>query len=150
MAGLIIRPAAASDYADWRMMWDGYCAFYDVAMPEEVTQFTWARILDPSVPVHALIARAPGTGEARGMANFVLHDNTWCLTPVCYLEDLYTHPHVRGQGVGKALIDRLTDEGRAKGWARVYWTTRASNTRARRLYDLYAPADDFVRYVIKL
>jgi hypothetical protein len=38
---------------------------------------------------------------------------------------------------------------RAEGWARLYWMTRADNVQARRLYDRFAQADGFVRYVIR-
>ena len=37
----------------------------------------------------------------------------------------------------------------AEGWARVYWMTKADNLPARRLYDRFTRADDFVRYVIR-
>ena len=57
---------------------------------------------------------------------------------------------------GELAAERITPQElaeiqamRAEGWARLYWMTRADNTRARRLYDRYAQADDFVRYVIK-
>jgi len=32
------------------------------------------------------------------------------------------------------------------GWSRLYWHTRAGNLAARRLYDAFVQADDFVRY----
>ena len=38
---------------------------------------------------------------------------------------------------------------RAEGWARLYWMTREDNERARKLYDQFAQADGFVRYVIR-
>jgi hypothetical protein len=37
-----------------------------------------------------------------------------------------------------------------RGWSPVYWLTRQSNETARRLYDKFAEADDFVRYRIFL
>lgn len=33
-----------------------------------------------------------------------------------------------------------------KGWSRLYWYTRESNDVARKLYDQFVEADDFVRY----
>ena len=39
---------------------------------------------------------------------------------------------------------------RAEGWARLYWMTKEDNVQARRLYDRFAQADGFVRYVIPL
>lgn len=58
-------------------------------------------------------------------------------------------PSARGRGIGGALVDWLRNAMRAEGWARLYWMTREGNTAARRLYDRYASADDFVRYVIR-
>ncbi|HAH10181.1 MAG TPA: GNAT family N-acetyltransferase [Alphaproteobacteria bacterium] len=150
MIPLTIRHAVPDDYADWRVMWDFYCAFYETTIPEDVTQQSWARICDPVSPVKALMARHTVGGEALGMCNYILHDNTWTLGPVCYLEDLFTHRASRGQGVGKALVDELLRLGRAHGWARLYWMTRNNNTTARRLYDQYTSADDFVRYMVRL
>ena len=145
-----IAHAGPEDYPDWRAMWDGYCAFYQVTIPESVTQQSWSRICDPMSPVKALMARDATTGAPLGMCNYILHANTWTHGPVCYLEDLFAHPHVRGKGVGKALIDRLVELGKAQGWARVYWMTRENNATARRLYDRYVKADDFVRDMVKL
>jgi GNAT superfamily N-acetyltransferase len=68
---------------------------------------------------------------------------------VCYLEDLYVEPAARGHGIGTAFIEWLRNAMRAEGWARLYWVTRESNAQARRLYDKFAQADDFVRYVIR-
>jgi GNAT superfamily N-acetyltransferase len=148
--GPAIALATAEDYPDWRPMWDGYCTFYRTTIPEHVTQQTWGRILDPMSPVKALIARDPATGAPWGMCNYIVHANTWTYGPVCYLEDLFTHPHVRGKGVGKALIDRLISMGKSDGWERLYWMTRENNATARRLYDQYVEADDFVRYLVKI
>ena len=79
----------------------------------------------------------------------MIHENTWELQPVCYLEDLYVLPSARGRGIGKALIEWLRNAMRAEGWARLYWMTQRDNAPARRLYDQFNPADDFVRYVVR-
>ncbi|HWI80013.1 MAG TPA: GNAT family N-acetyltransferase, partial [Ramlibacter sp.] len=74
---------------------------------------------------------------------------TWETQPVCYLEDLYVLPSARGRGIGKALTEWLRNSMRAEGWARLYWMTRQDNERARKLYDQFAPADGFVRYMVR-
>jgi ribosomal protein S18 acetylase RimI-like enzyme len=53
---------------------------------------------------------------------------------------------MRGRGIGRALIEDLLAQARAKGWSRIYWHTEASNAAARRLYETYTRADEFVRY----
>ena len=143
-----IRPATPADEARWRELWAGYCAFYEVSLGAEVTAHTWRRIIDPVAPVHCVLA-CDEAGAVQGMANYILHDNTWTLTPVCYLEDLFVDPAVRGRQYGKALIDWLAAQMATQGWSRIYWMTREDNAYARRLYDRYTPRDAFVRYVLR-
>jgi GNAT superfamily N-acetyltransferase len=147
MAAPTIRSSLPSDEADWRRMWRGYCDFYRVELAEEVTNRTWKRILDPDSAVMCVVAEIDG--KVYGFANCVVHENTWELQPSCYLEDLYVEPSARGHGIGRALIEWLRNSMRAEGWARLYWHTHEDNETARRLYDRFAEADDFVRYVIR-
>jgi len=143
----IIRAALPSDEAAWRKLWRGYCDFYEARVPDEVSNRTWKRILDPDAGVMCLVAEVEG--NVVGFANCVVHENTWETQAVCYLEDLYVAPSARGGGVGSSLLEWLRNAMRAEGWARLYWVTRSDNTRARRLYDRFAQADDYVRYVIR-
>lgn len=147
MTTLNIRPALPSDETAWRALWQGYCDFYKASVSDAVTRRTWARILDPDASVMCIVAEQQG--QVVGFANCVVHQNTWELQAVCYLEDLYVAPAARGQGAGKALIEWLRNAMRAEGWARLYWMTHKDNVMARDLYDQFAQADDFVRYVIR-
>jgi len=97
--------------------------------------------------VHAIVAEREGDGVI-GFSNYVIHENTWTLTPVCYLEDLFVDPARRAAGVGAQLIDWLLAETRAQGWSRLYWNTKENNYRARGLYDKYTPHSGFLRYVV--
>jgi GNAT superfamily N-acetyltransferase len=146
MAAPIIRSALPADEAAWRKLWRGYCDFYEAQLGEDVTQRTWKRILDPDSAVMCIVAEVDG--QVYGFANCVVHENTWETQAVCYLEDLYVMPSARGHGIGKALIEWLRNSMRAEGWARLYWMTREDNADARKLYDQFAQADGFVRYVI--
>lgn len=148
MSEIRIRPAAPGDEAAWRALWDGYCRFYEVSISPAVTDHTWRRILDAAAPVHAIVAQ-DAAGRLVGMANYIIHENTWEATPVCYLEDLYVDPAVRAGGVGQQLIDWLVAQMPLQGWSRLYWLTKENNYRARGLYDKYTPRDPFVRYVVK-
>jgi ribosomal protein S18 acetylase RimI-like enzyme len=142
-----VRRIEARDEPRWRALWEGYCRFYERVLSEDVTRHTWQRIMDGESPVNAIVAEREGSGVI-GIANYILHENTWTLTPVCYLEDLYVDPAQRAEGVGRQLIDWLVAEMQARGWSRLYWNTKENNYRARGLYDKYTPRDPFVRYVI--
>jgi GNAT superfamily N-acetyltransferase len=141
-----VRRIEAWDEPRWRELWDGYTRFYEREPEERLTKLTWARIFDPSFPIHAIVADRDG--EVIGMANYVIHPSTSQAAPVCYLQDLFVDPALRGTGAGRALIDWLVAEMRAQGWSRLYWNTRRENARARALYDRYAPESGFVRYVV--
>jgi len=148
MPDIRIRPAVAADEAAWRGLWDGYCRFYEVSISPEITAHTWRRILDAASPIHAIVAQEED-GQVIAMANYIIHENTWEATPVCYLEDLYVDPALRAGGVGQQLIDWLVAQMPLQGWSRLYWLTKENNYRARGLYDKYTPRDPFVRYVVK-
>jgi len=139
-----IRAAARGDEPEWRRLWAGYLAFYEMSVPAHVTDATWTRIIDPASGVVGRVA-ARDTRLA-GFSISVIHPCTWSDKPTCYLEDLYVDASARGSGIGRALIDDLLALAKTHGWSRLYWHTHASNAAARGLYDTYTPADDFVRY----
>lgn len=145
---MAIRAATREDESRWRELWAGYNAFYEEDVPEAVTQSTWRRILNPAVPVLGRVAELDG--RVVGFSNSVLHESTWEAAPICYLEDLFVDPAVRGHGVGRLLLQDLVVLARQNGWPKLYWHTRGNNVTARRLYDSFNPADDFVRYVVRL
>ena len=142
-----VRTVSLTDEDAWRILWEGYCAFYETVVPPEVTAETWRRLFDPGSPVEGLVAEHDG--ELVGFVNCVLHPSTWGAAETCYLEDLFVSPSARGSGAGRALIDAVLERARSRGADKVYWHTRRDNARARALYDSFTEADDFVRYVVR-
>lgn len=142
-----IRDLRPDDEAAWRALWSAYLAFYAEPLPEAVTRATWARILDPASPILGRLAERDG--EPAGFSLSVVHEGTWTLLPVCYLEDLFVRPDRRGAGIGRALIEDLVGLAAVRGWSRLYWHTQERNAPARRLYDGFAEADDFRRYRLR-
>lgn len=143
-----IRDATAADETAWRALWAQYLAFYKVDLAPEITARTWARLMDASAPLQGRFAFVDG--QMQGFALHHHHCSTWVMGDDCYLEDLFVAPTARGHGLGRALLDDLKALAKAKGWHRLYWHTDESNSRARALYDSYAPYDGHVRYRLKL
>jgi GNAT superfamily N-acetyltransferase len=140
---LTIRDPRPGD-TDWRILWSGYCTFYETDVPEAVTAATWERMLAPASPLFGRIAE--WDGRIAGFTISILHEGSWTTRPCCYLEDLFVDPAFRGRGIARALIEDLLARCRQQNWSRLYWHTRDSNQEARRLYDRFATADVFVRY----
>jgi GNAT superfamily N-acetyltransferase len=148
MSDLEIRSLAPDDYADWRILWDEYNAFYGrtgaTALAEDIVQTTWRRFFDDREPVHALVAAAEG--RVVGLAHYVFHRSTILREPTCYLQDLFTAQTLRGRGVGRALITHVCANAAAAGCARAYWHTHETNATAMRLYDTMAQKSGFIVY----
>jgi GNAT superfamily N-acetyltransferase len=142
-----IRPAEARDETRWRELFDAYTRFYERQPVDEIARHTWKRVMDPGAPVHAIVAES-ANGGVIGIANFLTHESTGALAPVCYLQDLFVDPRSRAAGAGRQMIDWLVAEAKRRGWARLYWTTKENNYRARSLYDRYTPHSGFLRYAI--
>ena len=141
---MIIRDLAAADRRRWEPLWLGYLAFYETTLPEDVTETTFARLLDPAEPMFALVAER---GDALiGLVHCVLHRATWTKTLYCYLEDLFVAPEARGSGAGRALIEAVYARADAAGATRVYWLTQETNATARALYDKVARYAGFIQY----
>ena len=143
----VIRDPTAADEKAWRNLWSQYNKYYRVVIPETVTDHTWQRILDPTSPIFGRLAII--NGSVAGFSVSVLHEGTWTTKPVCSLEDLFVEPPYRSRGCGRQLVQDLMDRAKSKGWSRLYWHTDPDNP-ARRLYDRFVLADDFVRYRLVL
>lgn len=143
---LSLRPIAPGDAPAWRALWRDYLAFYETELPEEVYATSFARLCDANVTDYqgALAERG---GEALGLVHYIYHRHGWQIAPICYLQDLFTAPAARGQGVARALISHVYDAADAAGAAGVYWTTQSHNTRARALYDKVGVETPFIKYV---
>jgi GNAT superfamily N-acetyltransferase len=145
---ILVRAIEAADYAEWRLLWDGYNRFYGRdgprALPESISAATWGRFFARDEPVHGLVAIEDG--RMIGIAHYLFHRSTTRLADVCYLQDLFTAEAARGRGVGRKLIAAVYDAARAAGSSRVYWQTQVTNTIGRALYDKVAEHLGFIVY----
>ena len=143
-----VRTLRDTDFEAWLLLWNGYNAFYGregpTALDPEITKTTWRRFFDPNEPVFAMVAEAEG--KLLGLTHFLHHRSTTRIEPTTYLQDLFTAPEARGQGVGRALIEAVYAVAKSSGIKRVYWQTHQSNTAGRRLYDKVAKHHGFVVY----
>ena len=149
MRSINIRRVTQQERAPWEQLWQGYIEFYEAVMTVEQTATLWQRIHDPRHEIQCRVAEDVESDELIGLVHFFPHASTWHLNPVCYLNDLFVSPAIRGGGAGEALIRVVVDEARQQGWEEVYWLTQAHNATARGLYDkLTGGSEGFVNYSI--
>lgn len=143
-----IRAPRFGDLDAWKVLFDGYNAFYGregpTALAPAIVATTWARIHDADEPVHALVAEEGG--RLVGLAHYLFHRSTSAIADSCYLQDLFTAPEARGRGVARTLIEAVYERAKQAGAARVYWQTHETNATAQRLYDRVAERSGFIVY----
>ena len=141
---IVIAPFQPADYKHWLPLWRGYQSFYRTDIPDETTEVTWRRMMDPAEPMWGALARIRDAQV--GIVHWIFHRSNWTIGDYCYLQDLFVAPEARGGGVGRALIESVYEEARRAGSPRVYWLTHESNTEAITLYDRVAERSGFVQY----
>ncbi|MEG3617443.1 GNAT family N-acetyltransferase [Magnetovibrio sp. PR-2] len=140
-----VRDFQEQDYARWLELGEGYLSFYETKLPQEVTDETWRRVLDPGrKDMFGLVAEKDG--DVIGFTICVVHPGTWTMNDICYLEDLYVDEAARGQGIGRALIEAVYAKAQELNHHRVYWRTKADNKAARDLYEKVAIDNNWVMY----
>jgi len=144
----IDRPVTSLEPGDrerWAELWSGYLAFYETELPADTYEATWARIIAPDGPIHALGVR-DNDGRLVGIAHFFYHVHAWSRADACYLQDLFVDADFRGRGYARALIDGVAAAARERAALNLYWITHETNATARYLYDAVARYTGFVRY----
>jgi GNAT superfamily N-acetyltransferase len=142
MMNVHVSTLTEADRAAWLVLARGYKAFYKTQVTDDEYAVAWSRLMAQD-GVTGLGAHV--NGKLVGLAHYLFHSSTW--TPrVCYLQDLFTDPAARGQGVARALIEAVAVAARQAGATRYYWLTQDDNVTARALYDRVATYHGFVRY----
>lgn len=139
-----IEPVGEMDYESWFTMWGKYQVFYHVDIPESVTKRTWQRFFNSIEPVFCAVARY--NGNIVGFVHYLFHPSTWSETNYCYLEDLYVCERLRGNQIGKQLVEYVQREARKRHASNLYWHTHEANFRGQRLYDWIAKKSGMIEY----
>lgn len=83
---------------------------------------------------YAEVIIADVDGVAAGFALFFHNYSTFLARPGIYLEDLFVRPHMRGHGVGKALLRHLASLAVARDCGRLEWSVLDWNEDAIGFY----------------
>lgn len=144
-----IRPLKIDDFEQWLPLWAGYLQFYETDLSTEITELVFNRLCDENEKQMGGFLAIDGE-NAIGLVHFIIHRNTWSDKDVCYLEDLFVSPEIRGGGVGRALINSVGEFARDNNLRHVYWQTNKLNDRAQILYEKMAGPSEFIVYKMKI
>ena len=140
-----IRPLQPADETAWRRLWTDYLTFYKSSVPEAIYVSTFARLLgDDPQDFHGFVAEVDG--KVVGLVHYLFHRHGWRIENVCYLQDLYADPTVRGKGIGRKLIEAVYTAADQEGAPSVYWLTQDDNHTGRQLYDRVGQLTNFIKY----
>lgn len=89
---------------------------------------------DTSTPLFQCFI-AEWNGEPAGFAFFFMNYSTWHGRPGIHLEDLFVREHLRGRGIGKALLKAVAREAAVKGCTRLNWHVLDWNRPAIDFYE---------------
>jgi GNAT superfamily N-acetyltransferase len=137
-----VAALAVADHPRWLELARGYKAFYKTELADAEYQRAWKRLL-ANDRVWGLGAHHDS--QLVGITHYLFHSGTWN-EEVCYLQDLFVDPALRGRGIARALIEAVAKAALARGAERLYWLTQEHNTAARALYDKVAKYNHFIRY----
>jgi GNAT superfamily N-acetyltransferase len=129
-----IAPIAASEYGELLPLIAAYQRFYEVEdIDEERNHRFFRRFIAPSDA--GLLLGARSSGRLVGYACLYWHFSSTRARETVLMNDLFVEPEVRGQGVGRALIEASLEVARERGAALLEWQTEPDNRTAQRLYD---------------
>src|SRR5580704_2846094 len=86
--------------------------------------------------------------ECAGFAVFFATYSTFLAQPGLYLEDLYVKPHLRGKGIGFALLKHLARTAAERGCGRLEWGVLDWNQPSIEFYKKLGalPMDEWTKY----
>jgi GNAT superfamily N-acetyltransferase len=86
--------------------------------------------------------------ECAGFAVFFATYSTFLAQPGLYLEDLYVKPHLRGKGIGLALLKQLGSIATERGCGRLEWGVLDWNLPSIQFYKKLGavPLDEWTKY----
>ena len=117
-----------------RLLHDFNMEYHEPAPPPAPLAARLAELIEGD---HAavLLARAPETGEATGVAVMRVQRSVWSRALEVYLAELYVVPSRRGQGYGRKLITEAMRVAHERGADYAFLITSEDDRGAQRLYE---------------
>ncbi len=143
---LSVRAPREDDFDAWAVLFRGYRVFYKLTPDEAIVEQVWSWIIHPDHETNALIATTNDESHMMGLAHYRRFARPSTGSVGIWLDDLFTDPERRGAGIGRTLIDAVTNIGAREECSIVRWITAEDNLPGQRLYDTLATKTTWVTY----
>lgn len=141
-----VRPVEQGDFFAWYGLFASYAEFYKQPLTDDRAMRAWAWLSSDDFSVRGLVAVDDENNEIVGIAHIRPFERPLSGGTGLYLDDLYVRDDERNKGVGKALIQAVTQQASEGGYNVVRWVTAEDNETARKLYDQLAEKTPWVTY----
>jgi GNAT superfamily N-acetyltransferase len=132
--GIAIQQSTVADLSSVLPLLRGYSTFYRASADDEDLLRMAEAFCGDSTDGTQLLARTD-SGALVGYATVLWSWDTTTGTRLAVMEDLFVTEAVRGEGVGRALLEACASTARERGCAALAWETAPDNVVAQRLYD---------------
>src|SRR5699024_104774 len=105
MASIQVRAVRSDDRVGWQVLFEGYRNFYGFDPSSAVVDRVWNWLIDPGHECSGMLVEIDGV--IVGLAHYRRFSRPSTGTIGLWLDDLFTEPTLRGQGIGRALIAEL-------------------------------------------
>lgn len=126
-----VRPASEQDAGELALMLHAFNTEFGDPVPE--VEVLTERIAEHIREGHSLFWLVGGGPD--GFASLRLRPSLATGRLEAYLEELYVKPELRGQGLGRTLLERVMDDARQAGADRMDLGTSTDDAAARALYE---------------
>ncbi len=130
-AEIQVRRGGVGDAAEIARLLHDFNTEYDEPTPgvARLTEIVTAMLAAAEITV-LLVGEGPD-----GLAVLRFRTAIWTGRPEAHLQELYVVPALRGQGIGRALLEETMDAARAAGATGIDLNTGEADAAARALYE---------------
>jgi len=125
------RTATASDTDSIGELLYAFNKEYDEPTPTPQQLSDWFKMLLKTGDTAVVL----GGHGPDGIAVLRFYPSIWSEGLECYLAELYVKPDLRGQGLGRAIMNAAMELARNKGADYIYLSTSEDDVAARKLYE---------------
>jgi GNAT superfamily N-acetyltransferase len=143
-----IRPIRPDELEEALPLIAGYQRFYRAEPNDDRNRVFFRRFIEPSE--EGLLLGAWVDGELAGFATIYWTHSSTRAGDIALMNDLFVSEGVRGQGVGRALIEACAAAARQEGKLHLEWYTATDNARAQRAYDAIPGAERSAWYAYEV